>query len=55
MKKSLKVFLIVLAVLIAVLGGFYLLITHDFKDDVVDVAAIGTSDTVRNPDRKSVV
>ena len=49
MKKALKVFLIILAVLIVVLGGFYLLISHDFKDDVVEVAAVNTMETERNP------
>ncbi len=49
MKKSLKIFLIVLAVLVVLFGGFYLLITHDFKDDVVEVAAVGAADADRNP------
>lgn len=49
MKKALKVFLIVLVVLIVILGGFYLLISHDFKDDVVEVAAVNTMETERNP------
>lgn len=48
MKKPLKVFLCVLLVLGVLVGGFYLLITHDFKDAVTEVSATVT-DTARNP------
>lgn len=48
MKKPLKVFLCVLLVLGVLVGGFYLLITHDFKDAVTEVSATVT-DTDRNP------
>lgn len=34
-KKGLKIFLIVLAVLVLLVGGFVLLIKHDSKDAVV--------------------
>ena len=38
-KKSLKIFLIALAVLVLLAGGFVLLIMHDFDDEVVPVSA----------------
>ena len=38
-KKNLKIFLIVLAVLVLLAGSFVLLIMHDFDDEVVPVSA----------------
>lgn len=49
MKKALKVILIVLLVLVVLVGAFYLLITHDFNDEVVQVSAATAADTQRNP------
>lgn len=48
MKEAMKVFLCVLLVLGVLIGGFLLLITHDFKDAVVEVSA-SAGDTDRNP------
>ena len=48
MKKILKVVLCVVLVLGVLIGGFLLLITHDFKDAVVEVSA-SAGDTDRNP------
>lgn len=49
MKKALKAILAVLLVLVVLFGGFFLLITHDFKDEVVQVSAALPTDTARNP------
>lgn len=47
-KKALKAILCVLLALVVLFGGFCLLITHDFKDEVVQVSA-SVTDTARNP------
>lgn len=49
MKKALKIFLIVFVVLAVLVGGIYLLITHDFKDEIVQVAATSDAEEGRNP------